>query len=245
MSGSSMSVIGVVTYITGWGPILSIGFLFGGAAAIEAFGSRATWPCLAWTTVVVVLGQAAIATHVAPSMFKEPDVQGVGALGLVGALLIIELLGRVAARRENSGARAASVRAPLQGAGLQLLRHHRRDRPSRDHAVREPGLRADPRSIRRLLQTRVDGGVHPSRRPGPDVRRVSALLRRPHPGAPHRAAGTRYPWARGGTSRRPSRTTWTIPTSAASSATCTTSPSCAKRTSASALPSRTPPSAWP
>jgi len=34
-------------------------------------------------------------------MFKEPDVQGVGALGLVGALLVIELLGRVAARREN------------------------------------------------------------------------------------------------------------------------------------------------
>lgn len=99
--GASMAVIGVVIYITGWGPILSIGFLFGGAAAIEAFGSRAKWPCLAWTTVVVILGQAAIAAHVAPSMFKEPDVQGVGALGLVGALLVIELLGRVAARREN------------------------------------------------------------------------------------------------------------------------------------------------
>ncbi len=99
--GVSISVIGVVTYITGWGPILSIGFLFGGAAAIEAFGSRATWPCLAWTTVVVVLGQAAIATHVAPSMLKGADAQGVGALGLVGALLIIELLGRVAARRER------------------------------------------------------------------------------------------------------------------------------------------------
>ena len=99
--GVSISVIGVVTYITGWGPILSIGFLFGGAAAIEAFGSRAKWPCLAWTTIVVVAGQAAIATHIAPSMFKEPDVQAVGALGLAGALLVIELLGRVAARREN------------------------------------------------------------------------------------------------------------------------------------------------
>jgi diguanylate cyclase (GGDEF)-like protein/PAS domain S-box-containing protein len=99
--GVSMTVIGVVIYITGWGPILSIGFLFGGAAAIETFGSRAKWPCLAWTTIVVILGQAAIAAHVAPSMFKEPDVQGVGALGLMGALLVIELLGRVAARREK------------------------------------------------------------------------------------------------------------------------------------------------
>jgi len=99
--GTNMGVIAVVAYSTGWGSILSIGFLFGAAAAIQAFGSQAKWPCVTWTAIAVVLGQVAISLHLAPTLIRGPVVQGVAALGLVGALLVIELLGRATAGRET------------------------------------------------------------------------------------------------------------------------------------------------
>jgi diguanylate cyclase (GGDEF)-like protein/PAS domain S-box-containing protein len=49
--GASSAVTAVIAYSTGWGPILSIGFLFTAAAALELFGSRATRPCLVWTSI--------------------------------------------------------------------------------------------------------------------------------------------------------------------------------------------------
>jgi len=98
---ANMGVIAVVAYSTGWGPILSIGFLFGAAAAIQNFGSKATWPCLVWATVALSLGQLAIALHVAPTLLRESHVNGVAALGLIGVLLVIELLGHATAARES------------------------------------------------------------------------------------------------------------------------------------------------
>jgi diguanylate cyclase (GGDEF)-like protein/PAS domain S-box-containing protein len=99
--GASCSGTGLVAYSTGWGPILSIGFLFGAANALELFGSKATRPCLIWTAVAMSLGQLAIALDLAPTKIHEPEVQGVAVLGLLGALLVIELLGRAAAGREG------------------------------------------------------------------------------------------------------------------------------------------------
>ncbi len=97
---SNLAVITVVAYSTGWGPILSIGFLFGAAAAFQLFGSKATWACVIWTAVDIGLGQLAITVHLAPSFIHEPLMFGVSTLGLVGAVLVIELLGRATAERE-------------------------------------------------------------------------------------------------------------------------------------------------
>ncbi len=102
--GAAMAVIAVVAYSTGWGPILSIGFLFGAATALEVFGSKATVPCLVWTAVAMILGQLAIALHLAPTLIRRPLVHGVAALGLLGALFVIGLLGRADAAREASDA---------------------------------------------------------------------------------------------------------------------------------------------
>ena len=99
--GASMAVIGVVAYCTGWGPILSIGFVFGAATALQEFDSTVIWPCLIWTTVIMVLGQIAIGLRLAPSLIGEPTVQGVAVLGLLGALVVIDLLGRAAADQER------------------------------------------------------------------------------------------------------------------------------------------------
>ncbi len=242
--GVSMAVIGVVIYITGWGPILSIGFLFGGAAAIESFGSRAKWPCLVWTTIVVILGQAAIAAHLAPSMFKEPDVQGVGALGLLGALLVIELLGRSAARQETVErelrqserrfkalvSNSSDIIVVTDQAGIMQYVS-----PAFDRIL---GRSADS-----YKQESMGSFVHPD-----DLARLANEFP-PIFSDPTRVLRTEL---RGQDASGVWRhfeatvtTTWTTPTSAALSAICTTSRSCAKRTSASVLRSRTPLSAWP
>ncbi len=98
---TSMAVIAVVAYSTGWGPILSIGFIFGAATGLQMYGSSATWPCLILTATFIVFGQIAIITHRAPTLIHQPTVEGVAALGLLGALVVIEMLGRATADQEQ------------------------------------------------------------------------------------------------------------------------------------------------
>jgi len=98
---ANMAVIASVAYSTGWGPILSIGFLFGAAGAFHIYGSRAMWPALVWTTVCMALAQTAIALRIAPTFIPLHLVQGVAGLSLTGALLVIALLGRAASTSER------------------------------------------------------------------------------------------------------------------------------------------------
>jgi diguanylate cyclase (GGDEF)-like protein/PAS domain S-box-containing protein len=96
----NLGAIGIVAYMTGWGPILSLGFVFGAASAFELAGSTATKRCLFWTAVSMCLGQLAIWTGIAPSLIPQPRVDGLAVLCLAGVLLIIALLGRTTASRE-------------------------------------------------------------------------------------------------------------------------------------------------
>jgi diguanylate cyclase (GGDEF)-like protein/PAS domain S-box-containing protein len=99
--GAVMGVIGVVAYSTGWGPILSIGFIFGAAYVLRLSGSDATRPAMIWTVVYMGLGELAISFRIAPSLIAEPLVHGLAGLGLLGVLLTITLLGGSAQAREE------------------------------------------------------------------------------------------------------------------------------------------------
>jgi diguanylate cyclase (GGDEF)-like protein/PAS domain S-box-containing protein len=99
--GVIMGVIGVVAYSTGWGPILSLGFIFGAASAVQLCGSAVTRPAVIWTIVYMGLGQLAIWKGIAPSLIRQPLVHGLAALGLLGVVLTIVLLGRFAAQQET------------------------------------------------------------------------------------------------------------------------------------------------
>jgi hypothetical protein len=70
--GAVMGVIGIIAYSTGWGPILSLGFIFGAASAFEVVGSRATVPALMWAVIYMGLGQFAIREGFAPSLIRQP-----------------------------------------------------------------------------------------------------------------------------------------------------------------------------
>ncbi len=99
--GAVMGVIGVVAYSTGWGPILSLGFIFGAAYVLQLSGSEAAKPAMIWTVVYMGLGELAISLGIAPSLIRRPLVHGLAGLGLIGVLLTITLLGRSAAAREK------------------------------------------------------------------------------------------------------------------------------------------------
>ena len=99
--GAIMGVIGIVAYSTGWGPILSLGFIFGAASIVETLGSKATKVALIWTVIYMGIGQVAIVSGVAPSLIGQPRVDGLAALCLLGVLLTIALLGRSTSARER------------------------------------------------------------------------------------------------------------------------------------------------
>jgi diguanylate cyclase (GGDEF)-like protein/PAS domain S-box-containing protein len=99
--GGVLGVIGVVAYSTGWGPILSLGFIFGAAYVLQLSGSEAAKPAMIWTVVYMGLGELAIAVGIAPSLIPKPLVHGLAGLGLIGVLLTITLLGRSCAAREQ------------------------------------------------------------------------------------------------------------------------------------------------
>ena len=100
-TGVVTGVIAVVAYSTGWGPILSLGFIFGASYAIELSGSEATCPTIVWTLLDMGIGQLAIAFKFAPSLIRAPLVHGLAGLSAVGVVLTIAVLGRFAAAREK------------------------------------------------------------------------------------------------------------------------------------------------
>ena len=98
--GTVMGVIGVVAYSTGWGPILSLGFIFGAGYALHLSGSAAAKPAMVWIVVDMGIGEIAISVGAAPSLIAKPLVHGIAGLGLLGVLLTVTLLGRSTAARE-------------------------------------------------------------------------------------------------------------------------------------------------
>ena len=100
----STGVVCVVAYATGWGPILSVGFVFAAGGAVSHFGAKAARWVMVWTVLWMSLGQMAIALDWAPTLIRQPLVQGLAGLSLLGTLLTISLLGREAFRREMAAA---------------------------------------------------------------------------------------------------------------------------------------------
>jgi diguanylate cyclase (GGDEF)-like protein len=93
--GMAVLFLGVtaIIYAIGWGPTLSIGYVFVLARALDVAGSRVWRTALLWTVVGIGLGQLAIALHVVPTYVKAPYVHGLAALCVLGSAFVIRLLG--------------------------------------------------------------------------------------------------------------------------------------------------------
>jgi diguanylate cyclase (GGDEF)-like protein len=91
----SLQILGItaVIYVIGWGPTLTIGYLFVVARALDTVGSRAWHIALGWTVAGIVVGQTAIVIGLVPTYVAAPYVHGLAALGILGMAFVIRLLG--------------------------------------------------------------------------------------------------------------------------------------------------------
>jgi diguanylate cyclase (GGDEF)-like protein/PAS domain S-box-containing protein len=88
-----VGVITVIMFMTGWGPVLGVGYIVIVRDLITQMGSR-YWRALAvWCAVGTAAGSLAIAVHVAPSLLSRPTVYGLAGLVGVATVIAIVLLG--------------------------------------------------------------------------------------------------------------------------------------------------------
>jgi signal transduction histidine kinase len=92
----------VPMYLTGWGPMLSVGYVALMAEALRASGSRAVRPALTWSLVGLTGGQLLIWAGVFPTMIGQPLVHGAAVLAGLAVLPAALLVLTTTARRERS-----------------------------------------------------------------------------------------------------------------------------------------------
>lgn len=98
----------VVIYATGWGPVLTIGYMFTTAMNIRLSGSRAAKPLMIYSATGVAGGQMAIAIGIAPTLIDQPLVHGLAALGALGIVFSVRIIGSATAEREQAEQQLAS-----------------------------------------------------------------------------------------------------------------------------------------
>ncbi len=100
----AIQVFGVTAliYAIGWGPALSIGYIFVLASLLDHRGARIWRRTLGWTIVAMALGQCAIAVGLVPSYVPTPQVHVLAALGALGIAFVMRLLGEKTQQNELS-----------------------------------------------------------------------------------------------------------------------------------------------
>jgi diguanylate cyclase (GGDEF)-like protein/PAS domain S-box-containing protein len=91
--GVQVAVITVIMYMTGWGPVLGVGYIVIVRDLTTQMGSR-YWRALAvWCAVGSTAGTLAIAARLAPTLLERPTVYGLSGLVGVATVIAIVLLG--------------------------------------------------------------------------------------------------------------------------------------------------------
>lgn len=96
----TMTAVTAVTYATGWGPAMGIGYAFQGAIEVRRSGARAAAPAAFWAVAGIASGQAAIAYGIAPTLIDERLSHGAAVLIALGIALMVLILGAAESQRE-------------------------------------------------------------------------------------------------------------------------------------------------
>lgn len=102
---AQLAGVTVAIYLTGWGPVLTVGYLYSVVDAFRKHGSRAQTPLLVWLVVFIGASQLSIAMGLAPSLIDGGAAQGIAALSAIALLVAVEFLGAVTRARETDEAR--------------------------------------------------------------------------------------------------------------------------------------------
>jgi diguanylate cyclase (GGDEF)-like protein/PAS domain S-box-containing protein len=110
------TLITIVMYATGWGPVLAIGYMFLVHDVVGEVGARAWRITLVCALTGIALGQLAIAAHLAPSFIAAPRVHGLATLGALGLAFVVRMFGRASEEKEH--ARETVVRSERRMSAL-------------------------------------------------------------------------------------------------------------------------------
>src|SRR3954471_2022593 len=98
-TGFMVVMTGVTVYVTGWGAVFAIGFVFNAAEQVRVDGSRAARLTVPWIVLTVIGGELAIALHWAPSQLPQPEGHGLAVLCALGAVTMSLMLGWITAAK--------------------------------------------------------------------------------------------------------------------------------------------------
>ena len=102
------------SYLTGWGPLLGIGFVIFASNMMRIAGARSWRAILCTSVVTAAAGQAGIALGWVPTYVSPVTAQTVGTLGTLAAALTIRILGLTTADRERATAERIHVERELR-----------------------------------------------------------------------------------------------------------------------------------
>ncbi len=99
---SQVLSVSAIIYAIGWGPTLTIGYVFVVARLLDKGGARVWRATLGWTVLGIALGQTAIGLGIVPTYVPAPYVHGLAALGILGMAFVMWLLGTKTEQNERS-----------------------------------------------------------------------------------------------------------------------------------------------
>jgi diguanylate cyclase (GGDEF)-like protein/PAS domain S-box-containing protein len=89
-----------VIYATGWGPVLSVGFVFCAAQAVALEGSPAVFPATMWSLVCLAGAETAVGLGWAPSVLSAGRSHGIAVLMAAGLVFVMRIVWVSARDRE-------------------------------------------------------------------------------------------------------------------------------------------------
>ncbi len=115
--GIEVVVITLVIYTTGWGPVLSVGFVFCAAQVVAIEGSPAVFPATIWSLLCLAAAEIAVGFGWAPSVLGPGRSHGIAALMAAGLVFVMRIVWVSARDREA----AAVALAESENRFRQLL----------------------------------------------------------------------------------------------------------------------------
>jgi diguanylate cyclase (GGDEF)-like protein/PAS domain S-box-containing protein len=90
--GIEMALIGVVIYATGWGAVLSIGFIFSATGHMGIDGSRIGRPAIIYSAAIILTGEILVALGWVPTLLSQPQGHGLAILEATGVSAVIWIM---------------------------------------------------------------------------------------------------------------------------------------------------------
>jgi diguanylate cyclase (GGDEF)-like protein/PAS domain S-box-containing protein len=118
---ANAATVTAVIYLTGWGPVLIAGYLYGALEIISQNGSRIWKSAVAWCVLGVLTGQTLIGVSWAPTFLSRGDAQAVAVMSVFIMCFIVRMAAAIAANRE-------AAETSLRSSEQSLRRSERRFR---------------------------------------------------------------------------------------------------------------------